>query len=60
LAGRGLNPLRGDLPMPVALLKRAALDNNLSVMQAYEVWPWPSSRGPCPTSNCTASRAMKG
>jgi D-serine dehydratase len=35
LAGRGLNPLHGHLPMPVALLKRAALDNNLSVMQAY-------------------------
>ena len=35
LAGRGLNLLRGDLPMPVAVLKRAALDNNLKVMQAY-------------------------
>ena len=35
LAGRGLNLLRGDLPMPVALLKRSALDNNLRVMQAY-------------------------
>jgi D-serine dehydratase len=35
LAGRGLNLLRGDLPMPVAVLKRSALNNNLSVMQAY-------------------------
>jgi D-serine dehydratase len=35
LAGRGLNPLHGHLPMPVALLKRSALANNLSVMQAY-------------------------
>jgi D-serine dehydratase len=35
LAGRGLNLLRGDLPMPVAVLKRSALENNLSVMQAY-------------------------
>ena len=35
LAGRGLNLLRGDLPMPVAVLKRSALDNNLEVMQAY-------------------------
>jgi D-serine dehydratase len=35
LAGRGLNVLRGELPMPVAVLKRSALDNNLRVMQAY-------------------------
>jgi D-serine dehydratase len=35
LAGRGLNVLRGDLPMPVAVLKKSALDNNLEVMQAY-------------------------
>jgi D-serine dehydratase len=35
LAGRGLNILRGDLPMPVAVLKRSALDNNLQVMQDY-------------------------
>lgn len=35
LAGRGLNLLRGDLPMPVAVLKRSALDNNLTEMQAY-------------------------
>ena len=35
LAGRGLNLLRGDLPMPVAVLKRSALDNNLQVMQDY-------------------------
>jgi D-serine deaminase-like pyridoxal phosphate-dependent protein len=35
LASRGLNLLRGDLPMPVAVLKRSALDNNLSEMQAY-------------------------
>jgi D-serine dehydratase len=35
LAGRGLNLLRGDLPMPVAVLKRSALDNNLGAMQAY-------------------------
>ena len=35
LAGRGLNLLRGDLPMPVAVLKHSALDNNLRAMQAY-------------------------
>ena len=35
LPGRGLNLLRGDLPVPVALVKRSALDNNLPVMQAY-------------------------
>src|SRR3984957_2796596 len=35
LSGRGLNVLRGDLPMPVAVLKRSALDNNLAVMQDY-------------------------
>jgi D-serine dehydratase len=35
LAGRGLNLLRGDLPVPVAVLKRSAVDNNLRVMQAY-------------------------
>ena len=35
LTGRSLNPLRGDLPMPVAVLKRSALDNNLKVMQDY-------------------------
>jgi D-serine dehydratase len=35
LTGRGLNILRGDLPMPVAVLKRSALDNNLAVMQDY-------------------------
>ena len=35
LAGRGLNILRGDLPMPVAVLKRSALNNNLEVMQKY-------------------------
>src|SRR5687768_6893417 len=35
LAGRGLNLLRGDLPMPVAVLKQSALDNNLTAMQAY-------------------------
>ena len=35
LPGRGLNLLRGDLPMPVAVLKRAALENNLEVMRAY-------------------------
>ena len=35
LSGRGLNVLRGDLPMPVAVLKKSALDNNLAVMQAY-------------------------
>ena len=35
LAGRGLNLLRGDLPMPAAVLKRSALDNNLRVMQTY-------------------------
>jgi len=35
LAGGGLNLLQGDLPMPVAVLKRSAVDNNLSVMQTY-------------------------
>jgi D-serine dehydratase len=35
LTGRGLNVLRGDCPMPVAVLKRSALDNNLRVMQEY-------------------------
>ena len=35
LSGRGLNLLRGDLPMPVAVLKRSALNNNLRVMQEY-------------------------
>jgi D-serine dehydratase len=35
LAARGLNLLRGDLPVPVAVLKRSALDNNLAQMQAY-------------------------
>jgi D-serine dehydratase len=35
LAGRGLNLLRGDLPMPVAVLKHSALYNNLREMQAY-------------------------
>jgi D-serine dehydratase len=35
LAGRDLNLLRGDLPMPVAVLKHSALDNNLRQMQAY-------------------------
>src|SRR3954453_7695420 len=35
LIDRGLNVLRGDFPMPVAVLKRSALDNNLAVMQAY-------------------------
>jgi len=35
LMDRGLNVLRGDFPMPVAVLKRSALDNNLRVMQAY-------------------------
>lgn len=35
LAGRRLNLLGGDIPFPAAVLKRAAIDNNLSVMQAY-------------------------
>ncbi len=35
LAGRDLNLLRGDLPMPVAVLKQGALANNLQVMQDY-------------------------
>jgi D-serine dehydratase len=35
LAARGLNLLRGDLPVPVAVLKRSALDNNLREMRAY-------------------------
>ncbi|KQV58670.1 MULTISPECIES: alanine racemase [unclassified Caulobacter] len=35
LAKAGLNLLTGDLPMPAAVLKRSALENNLAVMQAY-------------------------
>jgi D-serine dehydratase len=35
IAGRGWNLLRGDLPMPVAVLKQSALENNLRQMQAY-------------------------
>lgn len=35
LIDRGLNLLRGDLPMPVAVMKRSALDNNLKAMQSY-------------------------
>ncbi|MBO9706636.1 MAG: amino acid deaminase [Caulobacter sp.] len=35
LAGRGLSLLGGDIPMPAAVLRRAAIDNNLAVMQAY-------------------------
>ena len=35
LAGRGLNVLRGDLPVPIAVLKHSALENNLAEMQAY-------------------------
>jgi len=35
LSGRGLSLLGGDIPMPAAVLKRAAIDNNLLVMQAY-------------------------
>ena len=35
LTGRGLNLLHGDLPVPVAVLKRSALNNNLAVMQDY-------------------------
>jgi D-serine dehydratase len=35
LAGRSLSLLGGDIPMPAAVLKRAAIDNNLAVMQAY-------------------------
>jgi D-serine dehydratase len=35
LAGRGLSLLGGDIPMPAAVLRRTAIDNNLSVMQAY-------------------------
>jgi D-serine dehydratase len=35
LNGWGLNLLQGDLPMPVAVLKRTAVENNLKVMQAY-------------------------
>lgn len=35
LAGRRLSLLGGDIPFPAAVLKRAAIDNNLSVMQAY-------------------------
>lgn len=34
LAGRSLS-LLDDIPMPAAVLKRAAIDNNLAVMQAY-------------------------
>lgn len=35
LQARGLNVLRGDFPMPVAVLKRSALNNNLRAMQDY-------------------------
>lgn len=35
LAQAGLNLLGGDIPMPAAVLRRAAIENNLSVMQAY-------------------------
>ncbi len=35
LAGRSFSLLDGDIPMPAAVLRRAAIDNNLSVMQAY-------------------------
>lgn len=35
LGGRGLSLFGGDIPFPAAVLKRAAIDNNLSVMQAY-------------------------
>jgi D-serine dehydratase len=35
IAGRGLNLLRGDLTMPIAVLKQSALENNLREMQAY-------------------------
>ena len=35
IAARGFNLLRGDLPMPVAVLKHSALDNNLREMQTY-------------------------
>ncbi len=35
LTGWGLNVLNGDLPMPVAVLKHSAVENNLGVMQAY-------------------------
>lgn len=34
-SGKGLSLLDGDIPMPAAVLKRAAIDNNLGVMQAY-------------------------
>lgn len=35
LAKAGLNLLAGDVPVPAAVLKRSALENNLAVMQAY-------------------------
>ena len=35
LTDRGLNLLRGDLPVPVAVLKRSALNANLSAMSEY-------------------------
>ena len=35
IAARRFNLLRGDLPMPVAVLKQSALDNNLREMQDY-------------------------
>ncbi|RSY79369.1 hypothetical protein DAH66_17550 [Sphingomonas koreensis] len=35
IAGAGWNVLAGDLPMPVAILKRSALDANIAAMQAY-------------------------
>ncbi len=35
LAGRGLSLLHGALPMPAAVLKRSALNNNLAAMRTY-------------------------
>ena len=35
LDDRGLNLLRGDLPVPVAVLKRSALNANLTAMREY-------------------------
>ncbi len=39
LATRGWNVLAGDLPLPIALIKRAALDHNLAWMQT-QVRAW--------------------
>ena len=62
LVDRGLNVLRGDFPMPVAVLKRSALDNNLRVMQDYIGVPGSNSprtpRPPCVRSCLPGNSTM--